>query len=1301
MVRMDKVKWFIHKLWVFSAFIIITIALLLGIARLVTPMISGYEDKIAVWLGDKLNVSVEIGSIEAGWHGFEPGFRIRHLAVLTDQAKPALTVSQAYVGISILQSLLQRTVILGHLHIDGVNLILQHELESWKIIGLPAEKLSNSHEQIHADKVFDWILKQPYLELKNINIDFVTWKNEVIPFRHFSATIVDAGDKHQIQGVASIAGKRITKFNFALNALGHLSDLGSVKAKFYLEGKHVKLVPWQAYFPQLATPITDGNISFKLQGLYESGVISDLRSDYTLQNITFSDKDALPMINMANGHLTWDWAQHGGWEVATLIKRLEINGKAWPKNWLCVRKNVIEADGPGEITVALKYAKISVLQKLLTKLPENFLPESPLDGLQLSGDIEEFNMMMPIAKQVPWQFSVKTKFKNVGFNQWKNLPTVRGVNGELSVDSEGGQLIAYSSDAYINFPNVFDKLFHLQALKLKADWKKETNVWQLKVPSFYVSDGFAKSTGSFSLQLPENNKPSIAMLAGVKIPQFEQGELNDYFPTKVIPESLDTWLKQAIKKGKDLQVAMVLHGDLNKFPFIEQQGTFKAEGYFSQLDLAYHPKWPLLENLSGKIRFDGVHMNIDINQGQSLNNKIMQAVVNIASVIKKPLVLTATTKVQGALQNGLQFITESPLNDTVGQGISGITANGQMMLDLDLSLPLESKETDEPTKVTGDLLLYNNTIHVPRLPFAIDVQHGGIHFTEKAIASNIIKANVLNEPISITLTTGGDATQKTLISAQGVLTIAALEQKYGITLAHLLKGETPYQADIELQKDEPNKITVTTDWKGVDSTLPPPFAKSTQQEMPTTVAVFLDKNGDIRTKSVVADILTGQLNWIKQKDSDVYQQNGVFQVNQNKTIGLPKTGILLTGHLQQWLWKDWQPVLALFDNEQFSEKEHSRIFVEKLQVDKAHIAGLQLPSSEVSLEKKKNNWALDFSGSDIMGKAIVSVDNKSADILVDLNKLVIIPVESSDEQAIITKPTDIPNIKASCESCFFKDSLLGKVQLRLKHANDGLRMELLEVDNDMFQLTAYGLWQKNNNSESTEVTGQLTTSQLSDTLQSWQLPGNVHSRKAHFDFDVEWLGNPKQFSLHTLSGNVNADIKAGWIAGLSKKTGAKLGFGKLLNLLSLQSLPKRLSLDFQDITHSGYYFDLLDGHFNFKHGNVSTENLKISGNVANILIQGRAGLVKEDYGLKLTVMPHVTSSLPLIATIAGGPVAGAVTWALDKAMSSGVDKMTRYEYLVTGPWQNPVIYPLKKSMHRIPGKPAQQQQYHSSIETET
>ena len=123
----------------------------------------------------------------------------------------------------------------------------------------------------------------------------------------------------------------------------------------------------------------------------------------------------------------------------------------------------------------------------------------------------------------------------------------------------------------------------------------------------------------------------------------------------------------------------------------------------------------------------------------------------------------------------------------------------------------------------------------------------------------------------------------------------------------------------------------------------------------------------------------------------------------------------------------------------------------------------------------------------------------------------------------------------------------------------------------------------------------------------------------------------------------------------------------------MQTIPRRLKLDFSDLAKTGYSFDQFEGQFALNNGVMNTENSSIDGPVAYATMKGELDLDKRLYNLDLHVTPHITASLPVVATIAGGPIAGIATWAASKVLNSGVDKVTGYTYTITGPWLEPVV----------------------------
>src|SRR5438046_2327694 len=118
-------------------------------------------------------------------------------------------------------------------------------------------------------------------------------------------------------------------------------------------------------------------------------------------------------------------------------------------------------------------------------------------------------------------------------------------------------------------------------------------------------------------------------------------------------------------------------------------------------------------------------------------------------------------------------------------------------------------------------------------------------------------------------------------------------------------------------------------------------------------------------------------------------------------------------------------------------------------------------------------------------------------------------------------------------------------------------------------------------------------------------------------FNLIWPGAPYDMSLNHLSGTLGLQLTKGRIINLGNSTDAKMGLGRILNVFSLQSIPRRLSLDFSDVVESGYSFDSMKGTFALKNGNAFTRDARFDGPVARVELNGRLGLGVKDYDMVL------------------------------------------------------------------------------------
>jgi uncharacterized protein YhdP len=136
-----------------------------------------------------------------------------------------------------------------------------------------------------------------------------------------------------------------------------------------------------------------------------------------------------------------------------------------------------------------------------------------------------------------------------------------------------------------------------------------------------------------------------------------------------------------------------------------------------------------------------------------------------------------------------------------------------------------------------------------------------------------------------------------------------------------------------------------------------------------------------------------------------------------------------------------------------------------------------------------------------------------------------------------------------------------------------------------------------------------------------------------------------------------------------------------------------LSLDFSDLFSKGFAFDRIEGNFVLDNGNAYTNDLVINGPAAIIEISGRIGLADSDYDELVTVIPSMSSSIPLAGALAGGPVVGAALLVAERLLGDKLEKVSRFThtyYALTGPWSDPVYtkieIPPKESADKTPAK---------------
>ena len=153
-----------------------------------------------------------------------------------------------------------------------------------------------------------------------------------------------------------------------------------------------------------------------------------------------------------------------------------------------------------------------------------------------------------------------------------------------------------------------------------------------------------------------------------------------------------------------------------------------------------------------------------------------------------------------------------------------------------------------------------------------------------------------------------------------------------------------------------------------------------------------------------------------------------------------------------------------------------------------------------------------------------------------------------------------------------------------------------------------------------------------------------------------WPGAPADFEIVRLAGVLHFLSTDGRLTQVAPGLA-----GHVFGLLTITSLPRRLLLDFGDLFREGIGYDRMEGSFAIENGNAYTDNLFVESDPARFEVVGRTGLVQKDYDQIVTIIPKVSSSLPLV------PI-----WLAQKILNRNLfDKAFAYQYTIAGTWDDP------------------------------
>ncbi|NNG24277.1 YhdP family protein [Telluria aromaticivorans] len=895
-------------------------------------------------------------------------------------------------------------------------------------------------------------------------------------------------------------------------------------------------------------------------------------------------------------------------------------------------------------------------------------------------------------------------------------PGFQNLSGSIDASERSGSVTVDSQAAVLLLPAWFaEPMMPLDRLGLKARWTYDPGQQLLvEVENLQFAQGALNGSlsGRHTLPLQPGRGPGVADFTG-KIDGFAIGQVGRFLPLAT-PEGLRGWLTGALQGGLLRDATLRLRGDLADFPFratgltnkvLERaRGEFRAAGRLEDARLEYapghrHPDgtplWPLAENINGRIEFDRARMEI---RGDTLRTMGV-ALSNVKAVIPdlgahdlKMLEIDGTAA--GPLQEFLHYVAASPVPGWIGHFTDETHAGGNARLGLKLRMPLAHLGD---TKVLGSLQLLGNDISLfPELP-PLQAALGRIDFWERGVNLNGVGASFLGGPLALSGGTQKDGSIAIrlggTLSADGMRRTAPVPalQRLGARLS----GSTPYTGAVVVREGR-RTVTLESNLAGLGLELPAPLNKPQANALPLrfTLAGEPTVNGVARDEIRVAlgDDLAARYLREKQGRGPWLVQRGGIGVN--VPAPEPDSGTMIHVNMRALNVDGWiaaGKAIAGTGGEasggagagtpatggEFAQYVVPDVIagrVSELTVGERRLADVVLGATHL-----KDTWQANLNSRQVSGYVTWAESGSGQGLGKVTARLASLVIPESDEAEVKNLlesnqgvSATIPSLDIVAENFQLFDKRLGRLELQASNvqalAGREWRINRLALDSPEGQLKANGRWLTKDGKSNTSLNFMLDIDDAGKLLDRLGFPETLRRGKGKLSGDISWSGLPYAMDIPSLSGQVELNVESGQF--LKQDPGA----AKLLGVLSLQALPRLLKLDFHDVFSQGLAFDGISANAMIQRGVLRTDNLKMHGVAATILMDGSADIANETTNLRVVVIPEFNLGTgPLVYGLAVNPVIGLGSFLAQLFLRAPVMKALTYQMQISGPWKSPVI----------------------------
>ena len=1265
-------RW-LNRSYKVLAILLVLFAVLISAFRLFLPYVEHYRQDVQYYINEKNKTNIIIGGLAMSWQRWGPTVIAKQVSLVNND-DAHIYIDEIEVQVDFWSSLIQQQLVSSNLILAGANIELFNQDRRQAELGRAKqgsdETQSTAFEQVSSiflNRLNQFSVRDSHVVIhnetldRNFHVSNLHWKNR--------------GDRHQAQGNIIVNELSSNKMSLKIDVKG--DAVNQLNGQMYLEANHLDVTPWLDSLLAIANDKTKADVGFSAWLTLHNGSVERLLVDLQDNFIGWQGKDGQQSLTLSSGQLLLIGGDEpDSLKIFSTPLRMQFNQLAEQEYTVQINKT----SGSYSLYLsAFDLALISQVSPLF--IADNDLSQFLID-LNITGQASDVYLRSSaeVVEAVASFSHASTKYS-------QGVPGVDNLSGELSLTKNNLHLELLAEQGALDFKQHFVAPIVYQTVSASANFSFghldfERKGWQLQVNDIDFTSAELSMAGDLAVNAFTDAEPTMSLLASVT--RGDASKAGHYFPLTTMSANLVRYLNNGLISGSMAQAQVLINGPLSHFPFKDNSGIFIVDAELEQAQFQFESSWPAIQGFAANLNFTNNSMLITGRSG-SLVGLDVSGVQAAIDDLAQESILTVDTIIKPSSANLVaDLIAQSPLKDNVGEVLQQLQISGDIDGEFHLNLPLNAKEQ---VVASGLINFSDNRIALKKPRMDFEQVNGQLTFSNDNIAATHLSLTWLDLPLVLDVQGVNKAdyydTDISIIAnwqeAQWQAHVSPLLKKY-------FGAQLQWQGDLSLHQHHNGEfsynLAIDSDLAQSELNLPAPYYKATGKQ-----AALSAKVTGQTVKSTINVSYGEQLSFFGVLDHQESSFGQAHLVLGDEQMLLPMDGFHITTKLTQANFTQWQPLISdIIDSVQQGNHDNTeslkspRLFSrpERIRgtVAQLDILGQQLNNVSFNLLDQKNWWLLQLNAKEIRSRVKFYPDwlSQGIDVNADFIHLSAkkatehdsykhnLALEREDNQQAIF--ANMPTLTLHCERCQVGDLDLGTLSMALsRHGDDVIKIDHLTAKREQAEFTLFGQWQYNNQTSVTDIQGSLTLKDIEYELEQLGYGSIIKDSGGKLDYQLAWQGGPHQFSFALLNGDINAAIDDGYLAEVR-------GEVKIASILSLDSIVRKLTLDFRDIFSDGMFYSDITGDYQIKNGVLYTSNTRMNGTAGNLYINGNTDFITDMLDYKMSYKPNLTSSLPVIAWITmSNPVGFLAGIALDQVITSQVVSEVNFE--LTGSVKEP------------------------------